>query len=121
VVDLVYPFEIKKQFDFIFADVPCSGSGTWGRTPEQLKYFKQEQLATYTELQGKIIENLIPALKLHGHLLFATCSVYKNENENNVAKLLATGKFKVVKQQYFKGYDKQADTLFGALLEKITD
>ena len=70
---------------------------------EQLKYFKQEQLATYTELQGKIIENLIPALKLHGHLLFATCSVYKNENENNVAKLLATGKFKVVKQQYFTG------------------
>jgi 16S rRNA (cytosine967-C5)-methyltransferase len=121
VVDLVYPFEIKKQFDFIFADVPCSGSGTWGRTPEQLKYFKQEQLANYTELQGKIIENLIPALKLHGHLLFATCSVYQNENENNVAKLLATGKFKVVKQQYFKGYDKQADTLFGALLEKIAD
>ena len=30
-------------------------------------------------------------------------------------------KFKVVKQQYFKGYDKQADTLFGALLEKIAD
>jgi 16S rRNA C967 or C1407 C5-methylase (RsmB/RsmF family) len=54
-------------------------------------------------------------------LLFATCSVYQNENENNVAKLLATGKFKVVKQQYFKGYDKQADTLFGALLEKIAD
>ena len=82
-IDLTEAFDIKKPFDFVFADVPCSGSGTWGRTPEQLKYFKQEQLATYTELQGKIIENLIPALKLHGHLLFATCSVYKNENENN--------------------------------------
>ena len=75
VVDLVYPFEIKKQFDFIFADVPCSGSGTWGRTPEQLKYFKLDQLDNYTVLQGKIIENIIPALKLHGYLLFATCSV----------------------------------------------
>ena len=121
VVDLVYPFEIKKQFDFIFADVPCSGSGTWGRTPEQLKYFKQEQLYNYTLLQEKIIENIVPALKLHGYLLFATCSVYQNENENNVARILASGKFELVKQQYFMGYDKNADTLFGALLKKIAD
>lgn len=121
VVDLVYPFEIKKQFDFIFADVPCSGSGTWGRTPEQLKYFKQEQLDNYTVLQAKIIENIMPALKLHGYLLFATCSVYQNENENNVARILASGKFELVKQQYFIGYDKNADTLFGALFKKIAD
>ena len=121
VVDLVYPFEIKKQFDFIFADVPCSGSGTWGRTPEQLKYFKQEQLDNYTALQAKIIENIIPALKLHGYLLFATCSVYQNENENNIALILATGKFELVKQQYFIGYDKNADTLFGAIFKKITN
>jgi len=120
-VDLIYPFEIKKQFDFIFADVPCSGSGTWGRTPEQLRYFKPEQLETYTQLQEKIIENLIPAVKLQGYLLFATCSVYENENEKNVAYLLATGKFKLIKQQYFIGYDKHADTLFGALLQKIAD
>ncbi len=119
VVDLVYPFEIKKQFDFIFADMPCSGSGTWGRTPEQLKYFKQEQLDNYTILQGKIIENIIPALKLHGYLLFVTCSVYQNENENNVALILASGKFELVKQQYFIGYDKNADTLFGAIFKKI--
>lgn len=121
VVDLVYPFEIKKQFDFIFADVPCSGSGTWGRTPEQLKYFKLDQLDNYTVLQGKIIENIIPALKLHGYLLFATCSVYENENENNVALILASGKFELVKQQYFIGYDKNADTLFGAIFKKIAE
>lgn len=121
VIDLVYPFEIKKQFDFIFADVPCSGSGTWGRTPEQLKYFKQTQLDNYTVLQGKIIENIIPALKLHGYLLFATCSVYENENENNVKLILASGKFELVKQQYFLGYDKNADTLFGALFKKIAN
>lgn len=121
VVDLVYPFQIKKQFDFIFADVPCSGSGTWGRTPEQLKYFKQEELDKYTVLQGKIIDNIIPALKLHGYLLYATCSVYQNENENNVAQILASGKFELVQQQYFIGYDKNADTLFGALFKKMVE
>jgi 16S rRNA (cytosine967-C5)-methyltransferase len=120
-IDLTQAFDIKKPFDFVFADVPCSGSGTWGRTPEQLAYFTEVQLNKYTKLQAQILQNIIPTVKLNGHLLFATCSVYKDENEKNVAALLATGKFKVVKQQYFIGYEKQADTLFGALLEKIAD
>ena len=121
VVDLTYPFDIKKQFDFVFADVPCSGSGTWGRTPEQLSYFKEAQLEKYVLLQSQIIQNLVPALKLNGHLLFVTCSVYEKENEQNIAALVATGKFKVVAQQYFIGYTHQADTLFGALLQKIAE
>ena len=120
-IDLTEAFDIKKPFDFVFADVPCSGSGTWGRTPEQLAYFTEAQLNKYTQLQAKILHNIIPTVKLHGHLLFATCSVYKEENEKNVEALLATGKFKVVKQQYFTGYEQQADTLFGALLEKIAE
>ena len=119
-IDLTEAFDIKKPFDFVFADVPCSGSGTWGRTPEQLAYFTEAQLNKYTQLQSKILHNIIPTVKLNGHLLFVTCSVYKDENEKNVEALIATGKFKVVKQQYFTGYDQQADTLFGALLEKIT-
>lgn len=121
VVDLVYPFDIKKQFDFIFADLPCSGSGTWGRTPENLKFFKLDQLEKYTQLQEKIIHNLIPAIQVNGYLLIATCSVYECENEKNIANILKTGKFKLIEQQYFKGYEKQADTLFGALLQKIMD
>jgi len=120
-IDLTQAFEIKKPFDFVFADVPCSGSGTWGRTPEQLAYFTEPQLNKYTKLQAQILHNIIPTIKLNGHLLFATCSVYKDENEKNVDALLATGKFKVVKQQYYTGYTQQADTLFGALLEKIAE
>jgi 16S rRNA (cytosine967-C5)-methyltransferase len=120
VIDLTKPFEIKQPFDFVFADVPCSGSGTWGRTPEQLAYFTQANLEKYTSLQARIVQNILPTVKLNGHLLFATCSVYKEENEKNVGAILATGKFKLVQQQqYFIGYDKQADTLFGALLERI--
>ena len=121
VVDIALPFAIKKQFDFIFADLPCSGSGTWGRTPENLVGFTENQLEAFTTLQSKMLHHLTPALKIGGYLLAATCSVYKNENEAQIEKLLATGKFKLVAQQYFIGYDKQADTLFGALLQKIAD
>jgi hypothetical protein len=64
-------------------------------------------------------QNIIPAVKLNGHLLFATCSVFEKENEQNINALLETGKFKIIAQQYYKGYTHQADTLFGALLQKI--
>ena len=119
VVDITKSFIIKKQFDLIFADLPCSGSGTWGRTPENLQSFKQDQLVKMTNLQETILLHLIPAIKLYGYLLVATCSVYKNENEDQVYKLLESGKFKLVEQKYFIGYDKKADTLFGALLQKV--
>jgi 16S rRNA (cytosine967-C5)-methyltransferase len=119
VIDLTEPFEIKKQFDMVLADVPCSGSGTWGRTPEQLAFFNQAQLNKYTQLQNKIVQNLIPAVAIGGYLLYATCSVYKAENENRIEAIMATGQFKLIEQSYYKGYTHKADTLFGALLQKI--
>jgi 16S rRNA (cytosine967-C5)-methyltransferase len=119
VIDLTEEFSIKKQFDFVFADLPCSGSGTWGRTPEQLQYFTMDQLTKYTLLQAQILQNIQPTIKVGGYLLVATCSVYENENEKQVEKLLSTGSFELVEQQYFVGYEKQSDTLFGALLKKV--
>ncbi len=118
VIDLTDPFEIKKPFDFVFADLPCSGSGTWGRTPEQIAFFKKENLNSYTQLQTKIIENILPTVKLDGHLLIATCSVYAAENEAHIAAILAQGQFELIEQRYFKGYTNQADTLFGAILKR---
>jgi 16S rRNA (cytosine967-C5)-methyltransferase len=118
VIDLTHPFEIKKPFDFVFADLPCSGSGTWGRTPEQIAFFKKENLASYTQLQAKLIENILPTVKLDGHLLIATCSVFAAENEAHVEAILAKGQFELIEQRYFKGYTQQADTLFGAILKR---
>jgi len=108
-----------KQFDLVFADVPCSGSGTWGRTPEQLAFFNQAQLDKYTQLQSKIVQNLIPTVAEGGYFLYATCSVYATENERQVESLIASGKFKIIEQAYFKGYTQKADTLFGALLQRV--
>ena len=118
VVDLTESFTIKKPFDFVFADLPCSGSGTWGRTPEQIAFFKKENLNTYTQLQSKIIENILPTIKLGGHLLIATCSVYAAENEAHINAILTQGQFELIEQRYFKGYTQQADTLFGAILKR---
>lgn len=102
-------------YDLIICDAPCSGSGTWGRTPEQLSYFKKEQIEHYASLQKRIATNVIPALKQNGYFLYITCSVFKKENEAVADYICANTSLQLVEMKYLEGYDKKADTMFAAL------
>lgn len=105
----------SKQFDLIIADVPCSGSGTWSRTPEQLFYFEHSEILRYVSLQKKILTNILQYLKPGGHILYVTCSVFALENEGIVEFLTLKG-LTCITSEYLKGYDKKADTMFAAVL-----
>jgi 16S rRNA (cytosine967-C5)-methyltransferase len=104
-----------KEFDIVICDAPCSGSGTWGRTPEQLAFFKQERIAHYTNLQQNIALNASKSVKKEGYFLYITCSVFEKENEGVVNFLKDHTSLQLVTQHYFTGYDKRADTLYAAL------
>lgn len=121
VIDLAHsPLTIHlSPFDLIIADVPCSGSGTWGRTPEQLSFFQSSSIETYSALQKKIISNAVTQLKPNGYFLYITCSVFKKENELNVEWMREGLQLQVVNQQLIKGYSSKADTMFAALLKKM--
>ncbi len=106
---------ITSNFDLIIADVPCSGSGTWARTPEHLTFFKEEEIEKYTMLQKKIFENIVPHLRHDGILLYITCSVFKEENENNVEFFLQKFNLTLINTEYLTGYEMGADTLFVAV------
>ena len=105
-------------FDLIICDAPCSGSGTWGRTPEQLSYFDESRVDYYAALQKKIVSNTIAYLKPGGYFLYITCSVFKKENEEVVEVVEKDFGLYAVRVEVLKGYDKKADTLFAALLQK---
>ena len=116
VADVTNPrSEIPGTYDLIIADVPCSGSGTWSRTPEQLFFTTPNKIDYYSNLQKSIVTRLIPHLRRHGFLLYITCSVFRKENEE-VVEYLKTSDLNVVEQKVFAGYHDKADTLFGALL-----
>ena len=121
VADLTRPINYFKDqhFNLILADVPCSGSGTWGRTPEQLVFFEDKKIEEYTTLQKKIISTIIPKLQPGGHLLYITCSVFKKENEEVVEFIKAKFHLELIKTELLKGYNKKADTMFVALLQKL--
>lgn len=121
VADLSDPhslFAINHSPNLIIADVPCSGSGTWSRTPEQLYYFDTTAIQRYSSLQKKIVGRVWEKLEPGGHLLYITCSVFREENEDVVCFIQQQFPLQVVKMELLKGYDKQADTMFAALLRK---
>lgn len=105
-----------QQFDLVIADVPCSGSGTWARTPEQLLYFDPAGIEPFVKLQSAITANAIQYLKPGGYLLYITCSVFEKENEGQISLVQKAG-LQLVQQQVLKGYDEKADTMFAALLK----
>lgn len=107
-----------EKFDLVIADVPCSGSGTWGRTPEQLFYFKEKLVEHYTTLQRKIMSNVLTNVKPGGYILYITCSVFKSENEEMINWFLSQNQWKLIKMELLPGYMFRADTMFAALLQK---
>ena len=109
---------INKDFDLIICDAPCSGSGTWGRTPDQLVFFKKTSIQYYADLQRKIVTNAITHLKPGGLLVYITCSVFKAENEMVVNFVTESLECKLLDQQLLKGYQQQSDSMFVAIFKK---
>ena len=105
----------KKKFDIVICDAPCSGSGTWGRTPEQLAFFKTKKINQYSKLQKTIASNTIPYVKKGGYFVYITCSVFTKENEEVVAYITEKFKLKVKVMKIFEGYERKSDTMFAAL------
>jgi 16S rRNA (cytosine967-C5)-methyltransferase len=103
-------------YDLIMADVPCSGSGTWGRTPEELYFFKPEKIGLYRHRQEKIAASLPKHLGKDGKLLYFTCSVFKKENEDMLDWIGDSFGGRVDRQEWIRGYGEGADSMFAASL-----
>lgn len=105
-------------FDGILLDVPCSGSGTWGRTPEMIQQFSTAKIESFTALQKEIAANVITFLKPGASLIYITCSVYEQENEGVLAFLAEQLDIVVEEFQVLQGYTQKADSMFVARLRK---
>ncbi|MBL1409212.1 RsmB/NOP family class I SAM-dependent RNA methyltransferase [Sphingobacterium faecale] len=124
VVDLTDADNVKRalqdeRFDGIIVDAPCSGSGTWGRTPEMMQSFDADRLQYFTDLQKQIVAQTIPFLKTGKPLIYITCSVYEAENEAVINYIVNTFGMHVEKMEVIKGYESKADSMFAARLLKV--
>jgi len=77
-----------RAFDAILADVPCSSSGVVRRNPD-IKYLRRESdIRRFVHLQREILDGLWPVLKSGGKLLYATCSLFEEENAGQIDAFL---------------------------------
>ncbi|HET6178772.1 MAG TPA: 16S rRNA (cytosine(967)-C(5))-methyltransferase RsmB [Candidatus Sulfotelmatobacter sp.] len=80
---------LSIPFDRILADVPCSGTGTLARNPEIKWRLTLQDLAQLHERQIAILRSALAQLVTGGRLIYSTCSLEKEENENVVEQALA--------------------------------
>ena len=83
------PIPQGLKFDRILADVPCSGFGTLRRNPDLKWRKKEEDVRRLSELQLSILRNLAFYVKEGGILIYSTCTVFREENEDVIEKFLA--------------------------------
>jgi 16S rRNA (cytosine967-C5)-methyltransferase len=76
-------------FDAILVDAPCSATGIVRRQPDILLHRRESDLATLTATQARLLDALWPTLAHGGVLLYATCSILREENAAQVAAFLA--------------------------------
>lgn len=107
-----------NKFDIIVCDVPCTGSGTWSRTPENLLFFKTPLIDEYAARQQQIVSNAAPYLQEGGLLFYITCSVFKKENEDMAQFIKEKFHLQLLHMELLKGYDKKADSMFVAVFCK---
>ena len=79
----------EPAFDLVLADVPCSGTGTLGRNPEIRHRLRPEDLARQAERQRAILSAALRAVRTGGSVVYSTCSLEQEENEQVVAAVLA--------------------------------
>ena len=84
VLDGREPLPFSSQFDRIFIDAPCSGTGTIGRNPEIKWRVQEPDFVRFGREQVELLRRATALLAPEGKLLYATCSLEQEENEEVV-------------------------------------
>ena len=79
---------LEGTMDLVFVDAPCTGSGTWRRHPDTKWRLTPEQLERRTVEQDAVLDQASAFVKPGGRLVYVTCSLFAEENEDRVAAFL---------------------------------
>ncbi|HWA30191.1 MAG TPA: RsmB/NOP family class I SAM-dependent RNA methyltransferase [Rhizomicrobium sp.] len=75
----------KWPYDLVLLDAPCSGSGTWRRSPENKWRLTPERLDQLNALQDKLLDQAAARAAGPARIVYATCSILPRENEDRIA------------------------------------
>jgi len=115
---------LKNSLDWVLADVPCSGSGTYRRNPDMKWKIGEAQIQELILKQSAIVEEALSYLRPGGRLVYATCSIFARENElqvknfSNPSNVASCESLEVEKVLQLFPKSGGHDGFFGAVLRK---
>ena len=121
VLDATEPLPFSHLFTKIFIDAPCSGTGTLARNPEIKWRLKEDDLFRFHDRQIALVSQALRSLAPGGRLLYATCSLEIEENEQVIQEALANHPEVTALREVWRlpGRD-EGDGFYAAVLEKST-
>ncbi|MBI1406007.1 MAG: methyltransferase domain-containing protein [Caulobacter sp.] len=79
---------LEETMDLVFVDAPCTGSGTWRRHPDAKWRLSPDSLQRRLNEQRKVLDQASVFVKPGGRLIYVTCSIFAEENEDQLAAFL---------------------------------
>jgi 16S rRNA (cytosine967-C5)-methyltransferase len=109
----------KENADLVLIDVPCSGLGVLRRNPAAKWHMNPSYVEELIKLQQQILQKQSLLVKKGGALVYSTCSIFSNENENQIQKFLksSVGKsFRLEKEKTLLTHNSMGDGFYMARL-----
>ncbi len=101
-IRLAAPGGVSGRFDLVVADVPCSGSGTWRRTPDAKWRLTAADLMRLQQTQAQILDQAAEFVAPGGHLAYMTCSLLDGENAGQAGAFLSrNAEFSLLEQRRY--------------------
>ncbi len=79
---------LEQSMDVVLVDAPCTGTGTWRRHPDAKWRLSEQALKQRKEEQANVLSDAVKYLKPEGRLVYVTCSLLREENEQQIASIL---------------------------------
>ena len=113
---------LRKGFDRVLVDAPCSGSGTLRRNPDGRLDFAPQRIRQLNALQIQLLCAAADAVRPGGRLVYATCSILCQENEDIVTAFLEKDRrFGLLEQKCYGNPAEDSDSTFAAVMERRSD
>ena len=110
--------EQGQKFDKILVDAPCSGYGVLRKKPEALYNKNMVNVKELSTLQYEILESAACTLKVGGEIVYSTCTIFSEENTDNIIKFLNNHKnFSVLKISLSENVNGHFDCIGGFLID----